>query len=95
MSEIKEYELGSTIGGYRVVRRESLPNLDGTFYELAHGSTGARHIHIAVDDDNNCFAVAFPTIPSDSTGVPHILENSPILQQASQSTSIQGNDRGR
>ncbi|HVE76706.1 MAG TPA: insulinase family protein [Actinomycetota bacterium] len=68
-------EVGSHIGGYVVGRREELPNIQGRYYELTHETTGARHIHIDVDDDNNVFNVAFETIPEDSTGVAHILEH--------------------
>lgn len=63
-----------TIGGYTVKRREPLERL-GIYLELEHQSTGARHIHIECPDDNNGFAVFFPTAPEDSTGVAHILEH--------------------
>ncbi|HSS95175.1 MAG TPA: insulinase family protein, partial [Candidatus Dormibacteraeota bacterium] len=63
------------IGGYTVVRREPLERLEGSFIELIHEPTGARHIHIECTDDNNAFAVCFPTAPMDSTGVAHILEH--------------------
>jgi Zn-dependent M16 (insulinase) family peptidase len=64
-----------TIGGYTIRRREPLDRLDGTYMELEHDRTGARHIHIECTDDNNAFAVFFPTVPKDSTGVAHILEH--------------------
>ncbi len=64
-----------TVGGYSIVRREPLDRLEGTFFELEHQATGARHIHIECSDDNNAFAVFFPTTPMDSTGVAHILEH--------------------
>lgn len=64
-----------TIGGYTIVRREPLERLEGAFVELVHERTGARHIHIECTDDNNAFAVSFPTVPKDSTGVAHILEH--------------------
>ena len=64
-----------TIGGYTILRRERLERLDGTYLELEHERTGAKHIHIECPDDNNAFAVFFPTAPSDSTGVAHILEH--------------------
>jgi Zn-dependent M16 (insulinase) family peptidase len=63
-----------TIGGYTVKRREPLERL-GLYIELEHQRTGARHIHIESQDDNNGFAVFFPTAPEDSTGVAHILEH--------------------
>lgn len=63
------------IEGYTIVRREPLDRLEGSFIELFHERTGARHIHIECTDDNNAFAVSFPTVPKDSTGVAHILEH--------------------
>ena len=36
---------------------------------------GARYVHLKSDDKENCFMVAFKTIPEDSTGVAHILEH--------------------
>src|SRR6202165_3189434 len=63
------------IGGYRSQRRERLDRLEGVYIELVHERPGARHIHIETEDDNNAFAVFFPTMPKDSTGVAHILEH--------------------
>jgi presequence protease len=64
-----------TLGGYTILRREPLERLDGAYLELVHDRTGARHIHVECNDDNNAFAVFFPTVPKDSTGVAHILEH--------------------
>src|SRR6195256_5042314 len=64
-----------TIGGYTILREERLERLDGTYLELEHERTGARHIHVQCSDDNNAFAVFFPTVPRDDTGVAHILEH--------------------
>ena len=74
MSKTASPSLG-TIGGYTIRRREPLERLEGAYLELEHIRTGARHIHIEAKDDNNAFAVFFPTVPKDSTGVAHILEH--------------------
>jgi len=66
---------GQAIGGYDVRRVRYLPGLDITFYELMHLATGARHIHLSCPDTDNCFSVAFKTVPQNSTGVAHILEH--------------------
>lgn len=75
MSSLKDFEVGDQIGGYRIARKEPLDHLQGTYYEISHEKTGARHIHVAIPDDNNAFVVAFPTVPKDSTGIAHILEH--------------------
>src|SRR5712692_10554751 len=64
-----------TIGGYSIVRREPLERLEGTFIELIHERTRAKHVHVECPDDNNAFALCFPTVPKNSTGVAHILEH--------------------
>ncbi len=69
------YLVGQTIGGYTITRVEAYKQVQGTYLELKHNSTGARHMHIACQDDNNAFMVTFPTIPQDDTGVAHILEH--------------------
>lgn len=45
-----------------------------TFYR--HKKSGAELLSVSTDDDNKCFGITFRTPPSDSTGVPHILEHS-------------------
>ena len=64
-----------TIGGYTILRKERLDRLAWSYLELEHERTGARHLHVECPDDNNSFAVFFPTVPKDSTGVAHILEH--------------------
>ncbi len=69
---------GTRLGRYTVERVLTLPDVQATYYQLRH-DLGARHIHIARDDDNQTFAVFFPTVPSDSTGVAHILEHTALM----------------
>ncbi len=61
--------------GYHIKSAMTLKEINVNFYELEHMDTGARHIHIGNDDNENTFGVAFKTIPVDSTGVAHILEH--------------------
>src|ERR1700693_959157 len=64
-----------TIGGYAILRQERLERLQGTYTELENERTRAPHTHIQCPDDNTSFAVFFPPVPKDSTGVAHILEH--------------------
>jgi len=57
------------------IRRYPIESLNLEFQEYQHKKTGAKHIHLASDDDQNAFLVAFLTVPQDSTGVAHILEH--------------------
>lgn len=66
---------GGMVLDYRVCRIEYLEMIDSVLYLLEHAGTGARHLHISNRDRENTFSVAFRTVPSDSTGVAHILEH--------------------
>ncbi|MCD8241309.1 MAG: insulinase family protein, partial [Lachnospiraceae bacterium] len=52
-----------------------MPELDSAGYLLRHKKSGARIALLANEDENKVFSIAFRTPPSDSTGVPHILEH--------------------
>lgn len=66
---------GDNISGYFIKKVAKLEEINSVFYELEHTLTGARHIHISKNDEENTFGVAFKTVPVDSTGVAHILEH--------------------
>jgi Zn-dependent M16 (insulinase) family peptidase len=66
---------GNEIDGYKIKSVIALKEIDAFFYELVHLSTHAKHIHISRSDTENTFSVAFKTVPTDSTGVAHILEH--------------------
>ena len=52
-----------------------LEELHITLMELTHRLTGARVVYLATDDPENLFCLSFQTLPSNSTGVAHILEH--------------------
>ncbi|AOY59864.1 insulinase family protein [Desulfococcus multivorans] len=66
------------LGDYRVRRVAELEEIGARYIELEHVPTGARHAHISRDDNENAFSVAFKTVPTDSTGVAHILEHTTL-----------------
>ncbi|XP_037561015.1 presequence protease, mitochondrial-like [Dermacentor silvarum] len=70
-----QYKAGDTIGGYTVRQVEAVKELHLAAVRLLHEKTGADFLHIAREDRNNHFSVAFATLPTNSTGVPHILEH--------------------
>ncbi len=59
---------------HRLLRSVQLPDYQATA-ELYQHPTGAQHLHLRRPDQNLAFGVAFKTLPSDSTGVAHILEH--------------------
>lgn len=60
---------------FQPLRSRRIPSLNIEVQEYRHPATGARHYHLASEDRNNAFLVAFLTVPEDSTGVAHILEH--------------------
>jgi presequence protease len=68
-------ETGDRLNGYTLKKVSYLTDIQSWLYQLVHEKTGARHIHISNADRENTFGVAFKTVPSDSTGVAHILEH--------------------
>lgn len=75
---VKDFKPGDRLHGYTVQKIDEIPELFLTAVSLSHDKTGAQHLHIARDDDNNTFSVAFRTTPMDNTGVPHILEHTTL-----------------
>ena len=63
---------------FEPVRRARIGSLNLAFEEYVHAATDARHYHLAAEDDNNAFLVAFLTVPRDSTGIAHILEHTSL-----------------
>ncbi len=72
---LKKYREGNTIAGFELVRMENLSRMAMTALEFKHRQSGARLLHLAADDSENLFGVAFRTPPPDDTGLPHILEH--------------------
>lgn len=64
--------------GFQWLRTETIESLRIQVSEYRHKATGALHYHLAADNDENVFMVALRTIPTDSTGVAHILEHTAL-----------------
>lgn len=74
--DVKEYEVGEIIHGYKLEKVEFIKELNIKPFYLRHLETGAEHLHVRKDDDsNNVFSVSLRTTPKNSTGVAHILEH--------------------
>jgi len=71
----RDLTTGQIIHGYRILRMTQLREIDAVLYRLEHLATGARHVHLSNGDMENTFGVTFKTVPTDSTGVAHILEH--------------------
>jgi Zn-dependent M16 (insulinase) family peptidase len=63
---------------FEILRKKRINSLDIEVFEFQHKKTGAQHIHISAENTENVFLVALRTVPTDSTGVAHILEHTAL-----------------
>ncbi len=68
----------ATHPAFEKLRSHRIDTLNLEVEEYRHRKTGARHLHLAADNDENVFFVALRTFPMDSTGVAHILEHTAL-----------------
>ena len=61
--------------GFKVLRKREVEGI-GTLYEMVYEKSGAELLYFDRDDTNKSFAIGFKTLPSDDTGVFHIIEHS-------------------
>lgn len=62
--------------GFRLIEEKKLEDIDSLGRIFEHEKTGARLFQLENDDDNKVFSISFRTPPTNSTGIPHILEHS-------------------
>lgn len=68
----------ATHPAFEKLRSHRIDTLNLDVEEYRHRKTGARHLHLAADNEENVFFVALRTFPMDSTGVAHILEHTAL-----------------
>ena len=70
---MKKYE---SKHGFEFIRASACPDIGGTLVEYRHTATHAPLYFLDRNDENMTFAIGFRTVPTDDTGVFHILEHS-------------------
>ncbi|MFV0437357.1 MAG: insulinase family protein [Desulfopila sp.] len=74
-----DFQTGKTYSGFTLTRHEYIEEIHADVFLFEHGLLGCPLLAIKNSDNNKTFAVAFNTIPVDSTGVAHILEHSVLM----------------
>ncbi len=69
-------KINDKIHGFKITRITEISEISASLYEMEHEASGARLFFLDREDNNKTFAIAFKTIPEDSTGVFHIIEHS-------------------
>ena len=62
--------------GFKLIRQEDVSEINSTVKIYKHLKTGAELVSVINSDENKVFGITFRTPPSDSTGLPHIMEHS-------------------
>ena len=64
------------IFGFRVVEQREVADIAATMWRMVYEKNGAELVYLDRKDENKSFAISFKTIPTDDTGVFHIIEHS-------------------
>jgi len=67
--------MSSLIHGFELVREQYISELNTLAQLYRHVQTGAELLSLQNDDENKVFDIIFRTPPTDSTGLPHIMEH--------------------
>ena len=51
------------MSSFELIRSQRIESLNIEAQEYRHGITGARHLHLSANDNNNAFIVGFRTLP--------------------------------
>jgi presequence protease len=62
--------------GFELLREQHIAELNTRARLYRHVQTGAELLSLENEDENKVFGITFRTPPSDSTGLPHIMEHS-------------------
>lgn len=68
-------EVNSIIHGFKLIEEKEIKEINSIARILLHEKSGARLLSLQNDDENKVFSITFRTPPTDSTGLPHILEH--------------------
>lgn len=72
----KIYNIGDKFGSFTIEQIYDASEIGGVIYEMSTSVCGAKLLFMHSEEENKLFSVTFRTIPSDDTGVFHILEHS-------------------
>jgi presequence protease len=70
---------GQSYAGFSLKKSAVIDEINSEVFLFEHNLLGCPLLAIKNDDENKTFTAAFNTIPTDSTGVAHILEHSVLM----------------
>ena len=78
----RDYQANQIIHGFRIISVQEDSELNGRIVRMVHERTKADLFWLDNLAENMTFSISFRTLPSDSTGVFHILEHSVLCGSA-------------
>jgi Zn-dependent M16 (insulinase) family peptidase len=69
------FQVNKTYYGFKLIDQYKVDEIQSIARVFCHEKSGAKLLNLENDDDNKVFSIGFRTPPSDSTGVPHIIEH--------------------
>ncbi|MCI0381959.1 MAG: insulinase family protein [Chlamydiae bacterium] len=66
---------GEKYRDFLLIKKIPIKELKATLYELLHLPTHAEIMHLENEDGENLYCLSFKTLPSSSSGAPHVLEH--------------------
>ena len=68
-------DIGKTYYGFKLEDQYEIKEIQSIARIFTHDKSGAKLLHLENEDNNKVFSIGFRTPPSNSTGVPHIIEH--------------------
>ncbi len=68
-------EIGKVYYGFKLEDEYEVKEIQSIARTFTHEKSGAKLLHLENEDDNKVFSIGFRTPPTNSTGVPHIIEH--------------------
>lgn len=62
--------------GFKIISSKKVEEVKSTIITYEHIKSGAKLVHMKNDDNEKFFSINFKTLPTDNTGVNHIIEHS-------------------
>ena len=59
-----EMEIGKIYHGFKLVRIDTIPEMNGKGYLFEHIKSGAHLLKVVAKDDNKVFSIGFKTLPN-------------------------------
>lgn len=68
-------KINNSYDGFTLIESKELSDIDSIALVFEHDKTKAKVVKLLNDDQNKAFAIAFKTLPENSTGLAHIMEH--------------------